>query len=379
MIDTVPVEILTLIFQGGSSPASLQTRQELYDYDLRRHRLADPSGRRKSKIPVHEAVVADHVKFCGQGRPLNVFFGLKCNGTPTSLNERLWTELIRNNSMWGNVLVSANSVCRADERCLHSMIQGGMLLDASRLQNFAAVKNEGEYANCRGPHNVVSLPVTAQLSTIAIEVPARIISWTSINLRLLDVRTKADDTMWCHFFDSCTSLEELVWQRDGPVRATRTVSVPSLRVFRTQSVNFPPPILALHLITLNVTDEENPFTAYQFKCLVGTNPAHLEHLDMLSNPTRKMDIDEIFRTCANLVTLTVSTTETRTTLYGAIATRAQNQYLKYDRRKFESVQFAHGPPLNSWAVTARKRYEALCRVAFKVELNTVKFEPRAER
>ncbi|KAK6992816.1 hypothetical protein R3P38DRAFT_2802013 [Favolaschia claudopus] len=221
------------------------------------------------------------------------------------------------------------------------MIQGGMLLDASRLQNFAAVRMKG---------------IPAQLSTIAIEVPARIISWTSINLRLLDVRTKADDTMWCHFFDSCTSLEELVWQRDGPVRATRTVSVPSLRVFRTQSVNFPPPILALHLITLNVTDEENPFTAYQFKCLVGTNPAHLEHLDMLSNPTRKMDIDEIFRTCANL-----------------------NQYLKYDRRKFESVQFAHGPPLNSWAVTARKRYEALCRVAFKVELNTVKFEPRAER
>ncbi|KAK6996586.1 hypothetical protein R3P38DRAFT_2799400 [Favolaschia claudopus] len=256
--------------------------------------------------------------------------------------------------MWGNVLVSANSVCRADERCLHSMIQGGMLLDASRLQNFAAVKNEGEYANCRGPHNVVSLPVTAQLSTIAIEVPARIISWTSINLKLLDVRTKADDTMCAISLTVAPVWKSWCGKETAPFGRQGRCQSPRYASFGRKAWNFPPPILALHLITLNVTDEENPFTAYQFKYEI------FRTLRKLGNPDRLYD-------------------RTRTTLYGAIATRAQNQYLKYDRRKFESVQFAHGPPLNSWAVTARKRYEALCRVAFKVELNTVKFEPRAER
>ncbi|KAK6997528.1 hypothetical protein R3P38DRAFT_3219753 [Favolaschia claudopus] len=338
---------------------------------------ADPSGLYKSKIPVHEGIVADHVNLCGQGRLLNVFFGLKCNGNPASLHERLWTQLIAGNDTWGNVLVSANTTCRADERCLHSMIQGGILLNALRLQNFAATRREGQIANCGG-HNDVTLSIAAQTTSITIAVPAKIISWAPINLKLLDIHTKADDTMWCRFFESCPSLEVLVWRRDGPVRAKRRVVVPSLHVFQTRSVTYPPPILAPNLLTMIITDGGDPFTASQFKCLVGISPV-LEHLDMLANPTRNMDVEEIFRISTNLVSLAVSTTETRSTLYGTIATRAQSQYIKFGCRQLQSVQFARGPPMNARAVTARKRYEALCRVAFKVELNTITFEPRAER
>ncbi|KAK6985075.1 hypothetical protein R3P38DRAFT_2805802 [Favolaschia claudopus] len=339
---------------------------------------ADPSGDFKSRIPLHENIVDEHVQLCAT-RTLNIHFGLKCNGKPGSLHEKFWTQLIDNSNKWGNVHVSANNTCRWEERCLHSMVQGDMLVNAFRLRHFSAIKSEGECPNCGGPHNIVTLPVAAEMCSISIEIPVRITSWNSRNLRSLDIRTKADDTMWCSFFESCSCLEELKWRRHGPVRSTKTVVVPTLHTLQTYSVLFPPPITAPSLIVLNVMDGGDPFTFNHFKSLAGSKPLHLEHLNMLPNPTRNVDVGEIFRSCSNLVNVAVSTTETRTTFYGAVALRGRSQYIKFGLRKLESVQFDDGPPSNSRAIVARERYDALCRTAFKVVSNTVIFEPRAER
>ncbi|KAK7001027.1 hypothetical protein R3P38DRAFT_2796512 [Favolaschia claudopus] len=396
---------MSKLLTSGVNP-DLQTKKDIYEYDLHRLRLqqvcsalrslifadpifwmalyidrVDPSGQVKSQIPVNKNLVPEHFKMV-KTRSINIHFALPCTGKHTSLADTIWTQMLKQQASWRTLLLSANNMCRENERCLQSMLQGDFLGSASRIVKLAASKKEGEYPGCGMLHDMIKIALAKEMRSIGVQAPASITSWRDNNLRLLDIRTEENNTRnWSKFFDSCVRLEDFTWRRRAPMRATRIVTLPNLRSFTTYTTNFMPPIAAPNLSSLTVLDSAYAFTSNQFDDLVGaglTTP-HMRSLDLLVNPTRNMDVEDLFRRCPNLETFRVSTHDTRTALYGAVAARGRLQFLLFGARTLEEVKFAHGPPTNTQAEAARRRYEGLRRMAFKVESNKFLFEPRAAR
>ncbi|KAK6984240.1 hypothetical protein R3P38DRAFT_3232324 [Favolaschia claudopus] len=340
----------------------------------------DPSGLYKSRIAVNKGVVATHIEKVKM-RSLNIHFALPCRGKAASLADRLWAQLLQQPAKWRTFLVSANNTCRENERCIHSMVQGDFLRNAPRIENFAATKKEGEYLGCGIMHPLVKIALKKSMRSVRVQVPATITAWRRNNLKVLDLRTNEDTTDWSSFFSTCGQLEELTWRRRAHMRATVIITLPKLQVFTTYTTNVLPPINAPNLSSLSVLDSAFSFTSSHFDGLVGVAcvTPHMQHLDFLLNPIRNADVMEIFQRCPNLCTFAASTHENRTALYGAIAARGRTQHLLYGPRIFEEAKFSHGPPMNSHGEAARRKYEGLTRVAFRVAGNTVHFEPRAQR
>ncbi|KAK7019245.1 hypothetical protein R3P38DRAFT_3199352 [Favolaschia claudopus] len=155
------------------------------------------------------------------------------------------------------------------------------------------------------------------------------------------------------------------------MRATRIITLRNLQVFTTYTTNVLPPISAPNLSSLSVLDSAFSFTSTHFDGLVGVAcvTPHMQHLDFLLNPIRNADAHRNFPMVPQPVTA----------LYGAIAARGRTQHLLLGPRIFEEAKFSHGPPMNSHGEAARRKFEGLTRVAFKVAGNTVHFEPRAQR
>ncbi|KAK6974386.1 hypothetical protein R3P38DRAFT_2812124 [Favolaschia claudopus] len=401
----VPAELVTLIFEWAVSPDP-QTRKEIYEYELQRIRLqqvcgfvrsiilapkgpaifwralyldrTDPSGYLLSAIPVNETIFRQHIKKA-KSTLLSIWFGLRCRKTEGSFNRQLWTTLTNIPRAWGTLLVCGANTCTEEEICLHAMLQNKELDGAFQVRKIAATKKQGEYPHCASSHQTVAVWVAKTMESMAIDLPTRIKSWSSNNLKVLSIQTEADNNLWCSFFDSCRNLEELVWQRGGRVQWTKIATMPSLKEFSTYTAQFLPPINAPNLSALAVFDNDLSFSSTQFQSITGKEAPYMEHLDLLYNPTRNGDIEDIFRRCPNLRSLADSAHETRSSLYSAIAVRGRNQYLRFDARKLEAVRFAHGPPANSHGATAQERYQALCRLAFNVVGYTVLFQPKAQR
>ncbi|KAK6992744.1 hypothetical protein R3P38DRAFT_3225028 [Favolaschia claudopus] len=193
----------------------------------------------------------------------------------------------------------------------------------------------------------------------------------------MDIRTEADDTTWCRVFETCSKLEVLVWRRHGAAQSRKIVTVPSLQSFTTHDVQNPPPIHAPNLAYLEVLDGGEPFSLLDFNTLVGTEAPSMKHLHLLANPTHNPDMEEMFLRCPNLSFLPVSTHQSRTSLYMAVAARAHEQVLFHDAPNLVAIEFASGPPSDPRAEIARERYQAPTQLAFSIRNNTVFFEPNA--
>ncbi|KAJ7153702.1 hypothetical protein C8R46DRAFT_1042082 [Mycena filopes] len=322
-----------------------------------------------------------------KNRLLYVAFSIPITTAAGDPGRILFERVLRETHRLDSICFSGEDTCEYSALCPHTVFDKWTVLRDAPLLRVVCVEGPGAGRRCPTPHAVVPVRLP-RLHSLKCMFPVKLILTDTIPIDAPTVPTNAvldlphltslgidcqSSDLWAKVLVSCRALERLLYGSNNSLDHLfpSPLTIPTLRSLRIYRTSCIPPVSAPNLEELVVWDPHNGLTAAAFSRIVGSTSGvlALRTLDLLLNPTLNEDFDVILDRCPVLRVLRLcsnSRCELRTSTYRTLRYRIHTSYLRLGQNRFAGVEFSHPPPGNTWALSARLEFEALCKLGIVI-------------